>query len=101
MGKPDNLMAAAGLYFDNKRKTMKQPDDDFWNEIGKEASNKLDAQLGDLPETAPQFGHTNYEILPIEELRKRAEKLHVPHWQDLNKQKLIDEIRNYTPGNAQ
>ena len=76
--------------------TMRNPDDNIENDVSQRASSQLDSQQGDFPVMGSDSGgHINYEILPIQELRIRAEKLNVPNWEELNKQKLIDAIRNY------
>jgi hypothetical protein len=48
----------------------------------------------DLPKEDLKSQRINYEILPIEELRKQAKKLMIENYTELNKQKLIDAIRN-------
>jgi hypothetical protein len=74
-----------------------RPGEEFWNSINDEASDESDSQKGDFPETGMEAGHVNYEILPIQELKKRAQLLNIENWENLNKQKLIEEIRNHLP----
>jgi hypothetical protein len=56
------------------------------NNFGKTEKNFLEEEK--------ETQRINYEILPIEELRKQAKKLMVENYLELNKQKLIDAIRN-------
>lgn len=47
---------------------------------------------GDIPDQKTGTGRPGLENLPIGELRKRAEMLRIPDYQELNKQKLIEEL---------
>lgn len=47
---------------------------------------------GDIPDKKTGSGHTGLENMPIGELRKRAEVLRIPGYEELNKQKLIEEL---------
>lgn len=68
--------------------------DGFWNSVnqgGKENDSLRGDVSGKRRETEAE--RVNYEILPIQELRKQAEKLKIAEFQEMNKQKLIEEIR--------
>lgn len=69
-------------------------EDEFWKTIFEGASNERESRLGNFPEEGIHNDPTNYEILPIEELRLRAEKLAIPNIKELNKQELIEAIHN-------
>lgn len=47
---------------------------------------------GDIPDKKVGSSKGGLEHIPIGELRKRAEVLKIPGYQDLNKQKLIEEL---------
>lgn len=69
--------------------------DDFWQSINEGAREESAARKGEFPRTGSDLDPTNYEILPIQELRKQAEKLNIKNMDKLNKQELIEEIRNH------
>ncbi len=66
-------------------------DDEFMASENDLAKDESAGRKGSLPETG---NRKNYEILPIQELRKEAQKLNVKDYDTLNKQKLIEAIRN-------
>ena len=64
-----------------------------------EAANKENKPLkkndsSDRNANSEEFKRINYEILPIGELRNQARILLVKDYKELNKQKLIEAIRN-------
>jgi len=71
---------------------------EFWESIFQGASNERESRLGNFPEEGIHNDPNNYEILPIEELRLRAEKLSIPNYKGLNKQELIEAIHNAMKG---
>ena len=68
-------------------------DDEFMASVNNLARDESASRKGSFPETA-NGSHKNYEVLPIQELRKEAEKLNIKDFDVLNKQKLIEAIRN-------
>lgn len=64
----------------------------YWGSVNKEARDESVERKGDLPRTGMSNDNDNLEILPIQELRKRAENLHIPDPEKFNKQQLIEEI---------
>ncbi|MBO9700174.1 MAG: hypothetical protein J7604_08170 [Sporocytophaga sp.] len=56
-------------------------------------------ELGDIED--PKFGRKrqNLEMLPIQELRKRAELRKIKDFETLNKQKLIEALHKYEESN--
>ena len=64
----------------------------FWDSVNEDAADESSNRKGDLPRTGMQEDHGNLEILPIQELRKRAERLQIPDPEKFNKQQLIEEI---------
>jgi len=66
-------------------------DDEFMASINNLANDESAGRKGGFPETGKP---KNYEILPIQELRKEAAKLNIKDFESLNKQKLIEAIRN-------
>ena len=47
---------------------------------------------GDIPDKKVGSPNTGLENIPVGELRKRAEVLKIPGYQELNKQKLIEAL---------
>lgn len=47
---------------------------------------------GDIPDKATGDAKMNLENMPIGELHGRAERLKIPDYRSLNKQKLIEEL---------
>jgi hypothetical protein len=69
--------------------------DDFMESVNETARSENNERKGDEPlTTGGEFIRINYEILPIEELRKQGKKLMIKDFNELNKQKLIEAIRN-------
>lgn len=53
------------------------------------------SELGDIPDA--KFGgakRENLEMMPIQELRKRAHKRNIKDYENLNKQELIEALHN-------
>jgi hypothetical protein len=67
---------------------------EFWKSINQGARNESEPRIGNFPEEGIHDDPTNYEILPIEELRLRADKLSITNFKELNKQELIEAIHN-------
>ena len=66
-------------------------DNEFMASVNNLAKDESAGRKGSFPETGKP---KNYEILPIQELRKEAQKLNIRDFEQLNKQKLIEAIRN-------
>lgn len=64
----------------------------FFDSINDDAQDESSKRKGEGPRTGLGNDHINLEILPIQELRKRAENLHIPNPEKFNKQQLIEEI---------
>ena len=47
---------------------------------------------GDIPDRKTGDSKMNLENMPIGELQKRAERLRIPDYTNLNKQQLIEEL---------
>lgn len=71
-----------------------KPDNDIVSAVGGESNDENTSQNRPFQPDELGQGHINYEVLPIQELRKRAQHLNIAQWEELNKQKLIEEIRN-------
>jgi hypothetical protein len=69
--------------------------DNFMKPVDETAGSESNERKGEEPSTTGgEFNRINYEILPIEELRKQGKKLMIKDFNELNKQKLIEAIRN-------
>ncbi len=73
---------------------MENNNNGFWESINDGARQESSGRIGNSPITNSDNKHINYEILPIQELRIQGEKLGVLNFMDLNKQELIEQIRN-------
>jgi len=68
-------------------------DDEFMASVNNLTSGESSGRKGGFASDG-MGDHKNYEMLPIQELRKEAEKLNIKDFDTLNKQKLIEAIRN-------
>jgi len=68
-------------------------DDEYMASVNNLASDESSGRNGGFASDGVG-NHKNYEILPIQELRKEAEKLNIKDFDTLNKQLLIEAIRN-------